>query len=686
MTSHPVAPKRPHLITQHGLTRTDEYFWLRDRENPEVVQYLQAENRYLDEMLKHTQPLQETLFEEMKSRLQEADSTVPEKNKGYYYYIRTEENKQYPIYCRKAGSLDAQEEILLDQNKLAEGSDFCSVGAFSVSPDGSKLAFSVDLEGAEVYTLYIKDLTDHSLYPEQIPHIFGSVYYRMGVEWANDSQTLYYILLDETHRARKLFRHRCGADPAEDALIFDETDDTFSLSMFKSRSERFIITYHHNTLAQEIRFISTDDPQAGLNVLRPREQGLEYYATHHDNFFYIITNENAPNCKLMRAPVSAPGGENWQEVIPHRSDTLIEHMDVFEKYIVLHERKNGLKMLRISSPDGRSKVRYVTFPDPTYEVYIEQNWDFQSDLLRLRYSSLITPNSTVDFHMDTGEWELLKEDRIPSGYDKTQYVTEYIHADTADGKRVPISLVYRKGLNRDGMNPALLYGYGAYGASSDASFNTSLLSIIDRGFIFAIGHVRGGSELGRAWYDEGRLLHKKNSFTDFNACAEHLIREGYTSSKKLGIIGGSAGGLLVGACMIMRPELYRVVICKVPFLDVVTSMSDPSIPLTTLEYDQWGNPEDRQAFDYMMSYSPYDNIQPVEYPHLLLTTGFNDPRVAYWEPAKFMARLRDMKKGDELVLMQTNFSAGHAGASGRYDFLKENVLDFAFLVDKLTME
>jgi oligopeptidase B len=490
-------------------------------------------------------------------------------------------------------------------------------------------------------------------------------------------------LLDDIHRAHKFCSHEIGTDPLNDKLLFHEEDDTYSLGVYKTRSESYIMLYHYNTLGPETHFISADSLDLGLQVISPRKQGIEYYVTHHKDSFLIITNENAPNFKLMKVPVNALEKANWQEIIPNQIDVTLDHIDVFEGYMVLHERKDGLKQLRISKPDGISDIRYVSFPDPTYEVYVDTNPEFKTNLLRLRYSSLITPHSTVDFHMDTGEWELKKEDSIPSGYDKAQYVTEHFFANASDEKKIPISIAYKKGLRKDGTNPTLLYGYGAYGASSDASFNANIISLLDRGFVFATGHVRGGSEMGRAWYDEGRHLNKKNTFTDFIACAEHLIKEGYTSPQKLSITGGSAGGLLVGACMIMRPDLFKAVICKVPFLDVITSMSDPTIPLTTLEYDQWGNPENKDAFDYMLSYSPYDNIQPVEYPNLLLTTGFNDPRVAYWEPAKFMARLRATKQGDNLLIMQTNFSAGHAGASGRYDFLKESVLDFAFLIDRL---
>lgn len=434
-----------------------------------------------------------------------------------------------------------------------------------------------------------------------------------------------------------------------------------------------------------MRFIPTDQPDSEPKVIQPRQPGLEYYAGHHGDSFYIITNKDAYHYKLVKAPVSAPGIENWTDVVPHREDILLEHFDLFEDYIVLYERKGGLRHLRISKPDGVSDAHYVKFPEPTYEVIADENPDFKADALRIRYSSLITPNSVVSIDLQTGAWDKLKEEIIPSGYDKSQFVTEFIFAAAKDGKHIPISLSYKKGLKRNGQNPTLIYGYGAYGGSSEPHFNPNIISIMERGFVFAIAHVRGGSEMGRDWYDEGRLLNKKNSFTDLIACAEHLIAEGFTSPEKLATIGGSAGGLLVGASMILRPDLFKAVICKVAFLDVVTSMSDPTIPLTTLEYDQWGNPEEsREAFEYMLSYSPYDNIQEGEYPHILLTTGYNDPRVAYWEPAKFLARLRDKKKGDNLALLITNFSAGHAGASGRYDFLKENALDFAFLIDKLT--
>lgn len=683
MKTYPIPPKKDFLITQHNITRNDEYYWMRERENPEVLKYLQAENEYLDSVLSHIKPLQETLFQEMKNRIKEADSTVPEKYKDYFYYTRTETDKQYPIYCRKKDSLDSNEEILLDQNVLAEGHEFCSVSAFTISPDQTKLAYSLDVEGNEVYTIYIKDLITKKLYTECIENVNGSVYYQTGVEWAKDSQTIFYITLDEIHRAAKLYRHKIGTHPSQDALVFHESDDTFSLTLFKTRSEDFIMTYHMSTLSQEMRFIPTSQPDSALQVLQARQSGLEYYATHHGDSFYIITNKDAYNYKLVKVPISNPSMENWKEVVSHREDVLVEHLDVFENHLVLHERKGGLKHLRLSQVDDLSKTVYVQFPDPTYEVTVDYNLEFKTKEFRIRYSSLVTPTTIANIHLETGAWTILKEDEI-AGFDKNNYVCEFIFADASDGKKIPMSIAHKKGQERGGKNPTLIYGYGAYGASSEAHFNSNIISILDRGFVFVIAHVRGGSEMGRAWYDDGKMFNKKNSFTDLIACAEHLVKEKFTAPEKLSIIGSSAGGLLVGASMVMRPDLFNAVICKVPFLDVVTSMSDPTIPLTTLEYDQWGHPEEsKQAFDYMLSYSPYDNLKEVEYPNLLLTTGFNDPRVAYWEPAKFLARIRDKKKGNHVALLQTNFSAGHAGASGRYDFLKENALDFAFLINLL---
>ena len=683
MSFFPTAPKRPHTITQHGETRIDNYYWMRDRQDPDVLKYLRAESDYLEEVMGHTRPLQDMLYAEMKSRMLETDSTVPEKRGDYFYYTREKAGLQYPIFCRKKGSLESPEEILLDQNRLAEGKPFCSVGAFTISPDGNKLAYSLDVEGTEVYTVYVKDLPTGMIYPESIGNTYSSVYFHTGIEWANDSQTLYYLTLDTAQRPDKLWRHRLGSDPSQDELVLHEQDEAYFLFITKTRDGAYILTHHHATKTTEMCFLSADQPDGELKVLSPRQEGVEYHAAHHEGDFFIVTNHEARNFRLMKARVDASSIEHWQEVIPHREEVLLEYVETFKEYIVLYERREGLRQIRISATNALEDVRYVQFPEPAYCVDHESNPEYDTRILRFTYSSLISPHSVIDYHMDTGEWQLIKQDGIPSGYDMSQYVSERIYATAADDKTVPISLVYKRDLVRNGNNPTLLYGYGAYGSVIDADFNFRLFSLLDRGFVFAIGHVRGGSDLGRAWYEDGRLFNKKNSFDDFIACAEHLIREGFTSREKLAITGGSAGGLLVSACLTMRPDLFKAVIAKVAFVDVVSTMSDPTIPLTALEYDEWGNPDDVEFFKYMMSYSPYDNIRATEYPHMLITTGLNDPRVAYWEPAKFAAKLRELKTDNNMLLLQTNYSAGHAGASGRYDFLKEVAIDYAFLIDRL---
>ncbi len=683
MPPFPLAPKRPHEITQHDQTRSDEYYWMRYREDPAVIQYLQAENDYLEEIMQHTKPLQEQLFEEMKARIKEDDESAPVQHGGYFYYIRTAAGKQYPYYCRKRGSLEAPEEILVDQNALAEGKEFCRIGAFAVSPDHQKLAYSVDPDGTEKCVIYIKDLYTGDHYTEEIPNTAGDVYGHAGVEWANDNQTIFYTIRDAALRPYKIFRHLLGTDPAQDDQVFHEKDETFYLSLGKTRSQTYITACSESTITTEWSLLPADQAQAEFQVFEPRQTGHEYSIEHLGERFFIVSNEKAQNFKLMETPVDATQRKNWQQVIPHRKDVLIEGADAFENYLVLYERKAGLKQIRISAPDGVSNVKYVPFPEPVYDMRSTKNPEFSTPWVRFNYSSLITPNSAIDFDMDASGWKLIKQEEIPSGHDPSDYVTARLHATAPDGTQVPISVVYKKGLQRDGKNPALLYGYGSYGSSVDASFNASRFSLIDRGFVFAIGHIRGGSELGRAWYEDGKMLNKRNTFTDFIACGEYLIEQGYTSQEKLAILGGSAGGLLVGACVTIKPDLCKVAVAKVPFVDVVSTMSDPTIPLTTLEYDQWGNPEDKDYFEYMMSYSPYDNIRETAYPEILITTGLNDPRVAYWEPAKFAARLRTLKTDDNLLLLKTNMDAGHAGASGRYDYLKEVAFDYAFLLDRM---
>ncbi|GAB4500005.1 MAG: oligopeptidase B [Anaerolineales bacterium] len=683
----PTAPKRPHKMIHHGVTRIDDYYWMRDKNDPETMKYLNAETDYLEEMMQHTKPLQERLFSEMKGRLQETDSSVPEKRGEYFHYERHEEGKQYPIFCRKKGSLDAPEEILLDQNTLAEGKSFCSISGFETSPDGTKLAYLADFEGNEIYTLYFKDLISGDYYPETISNVFGSAYERMGIDWANDNKTVFYITLDKTLRPNKFFRHAVGTDPKGDTLILEEKDEQYFLSCDKTLDGKFIMTHHVSTNTREVRFMDAGDPSSEMRILQPRIEGLEYNVSHHKGNFFIVHNDNAKNFKVSVVSVDAPGRENWVDVIPHREDVLVDHVDTFENYIVVNERKAGLRQIRISDADGISNVRYVEFPEASYNVDLEGNTEFNTNLLRLKYSSLITPNTIVDVHMDTGEWEVKKVDEIPSGFDKSQYVLERIHATAPDGTKVPMTIAYRKDMQKkDGTNPALMYGYGSYGATIDPYFDSNRFSLIDRGFVYAIAHIRGGYDMGREWYDHGKMEYKRNTFTDFIACGEHLIKEGYVSKDKLAIQGGSAGGLLVGACMTMRPDLFKAVIAKVPFMDVVTTMDDPTIPLTTQEYTQWGNPADKKMFEYMLSYSPYDNLRATDYPNLLITTGLNDPRVAFWEPAKFTAKLRELKTDDNLVIFYINYDSGHAGASGRFDYIKEIALDYAFLMDRLGVE
>ena len=672
----PVAPVRLHEISLHDEVRIDPYFWLRDRSDPEVIAYLNAENTYTEQMMQHTQALREQLYAEMRSRIKETDFTVPEKRDDYYYYSRTEEGKQYPIYCRKHGSPDAPEEILLDQNALAEGQSYCRIAAYRVSPNHRWLAYSVDTSGAEMYTLFVKDLDTGILLPDQVPNTYYSV------EWANDNRTLFYNVLDEAKRPYQLYRHTLGSDPSQDVLVYHEPDEMFFLWLTKTKSRAYLLINLRSTSTTEVRYAPADQPQAAFAIIHPRQHEMEYSVAHHGDRFLIVTNDQAQNFKLVEAPVANPSKENWREMIPHRETVLLDGIEAFRDYLVLYEREAGLKRIRISNPSG-GDVHDVPFPEPVYTFQPGENEDFNTSILRFAYSSLVTPDSVVDYDMQSGAWDVKKQMEIPSGYDPALYESERVTATAPDGAQAPISLVYKKGLQRDGRNPLLLNGYGSYGFSIDPAFETNRLSLLDRGFVFAIAHIRGGSDLGRAWYDHGKLLHKKNSFTDFIACAEQLIAQGYTSSDRLAMVGVSAGGLLMGAVVNMRPDLFKTVIAKVPFVDVINSMCDPAIPLTVIEYEQWGNPNDKTAYDYMKSYSPYDNVEAKAYPHMLITAGLNDPRVAYWEPAKWAAKLRALKTDSNRLLLKTNMDAGHGGASGRYDHLKEIAFEYAFLLDVL---
>lgn len=670
----PIAQVIPHTTTIHGQTRVDNYHWLRDRGRQDVIAYLEAENAYTQARTKQTRGLRERLYREMKGRIKETDLTVPTPIDDYYYYTRTFEGKQYRVHCRKRGSLDADEEVLLDQNELAEGSRYFRIGRFQVSPNHKLLAYSVDTAGNETYTLRVKDLETGELLPDVIPNTYYSV------EWANDNSTLFYTVLDDAKRPYRLYRHRLGTDASEDQLVHEEKDEAYHVRLSKTRSRRFLLLNLDSQITSEVRFLDANHPFSEFRTIHPRQHGMEYGVEHHGDHFYIVTNDDALNFKLVRAPLGSPSKKNWTQIIPHRPDVKLDRVDAFRDHLAIYERKDGLRRLRIRRlSDGREHE--VEFPEPVYTFFPTGNAQFNTTTLRYSYTSLITPRSVFDYDMNTQTRELKKQDEVLGGYDPSRYRSERIYARAGDGTRIPISLVYRHGMARNGRTPTLLYGYGSYGASMDPRFSSNRISLLDRGMIFAIAHIRGGGEMGRPWYENGKLLRKRNTFTDFIACAEHLIAERYTSPQHLAIMGGSAGGLLMGAVTNMRPDLFKAVVAKVPFVDVVNTMLDDSIPLTVIEYEEWGNPHEKTSYDYMMTYSPYDNVRAQNYPNLLITAGLNDPRVQYWEPAKWTARLRALKTDDNTLLLKTNMGAGHGGASGRYDKLRETAFDYAFLLD-----
>ena len=675
----PAAHVRPHEITIHGHTRVDDYFWLREKGDPEVIEYLDAENEYAQNMTAHLEGVRKKLYDEMVGRMQETDSTAPVKLGEFYYYSRTEKGKQYSIHCRKAGSVEADEEILLDLNILAEGHDYLRLGVFRMSPDQRLLAYSLDTDGAEDYTIQFKDLSTGELLPDRIK---GTAY---SAVWAEDNETLFYTTRDEAKRSYRLFRHKLGTDPLKDILIHQEDDQLFRVMISKTRDRRYLVLTISSLETSESHILETDSPEGSFRVVHPRTKGLRYSLHHRQGTFYVLTNDEATNFKVMTVKTSAPEKENWLEYIPNRENVLVAHLALFENHLVVHERENGLQTLRILD-FSKVESSYVPFPEPVYTVSGASNPEFGSGVYRFVYSSMTTSNSVIDYNMETSEWTLVKQKPVLGGYNPTNYETERIFATAEDGTEVPVSLVYRKGFTKDGSAPLLLYGYGSYGASMDPGFNSSRLSLLDRGFVFAIAHVRGGQEMGRQWYEDGKFLKKKNTFTDFVACARHLIDEGYTSREKLAIMGRSAGGLLVGAVLNIASELFKVAVAGVPFVDVVTTMMDESIPLTVGEFEEWGNPRDEKYYDYMLSYSPYDNVEEKEYPHILVTAGLNDPRVAYWEPAKWTAKLRRLKTDDNVLLLKTFMGAGHFSSSGRYDYLKDLVFEFAFIMDMLGIE
>jgi oligopeptidase B len=672
----PTAKKQPHVLELHVDKRIDNYFWMRDIENPEVIAYLEAENAYTETIMQPTKAMQKQLYEEMLSRIKETDLSVPTRKDNYYYYSRTEEGQAYAIHCRKKDNLDADEEILIDENKLAEGQEYFSLGVFEVSPNHEILAYSVDTNGSERYTLYFLDLKTYKLYPENIPNTYYSF------AWANDNKTVFYTQIDEANRPYKLFRHELTTSELQDKLIYHEADDSYFLSVGTTRSEAYIIMSIGSQVTSEAYYLDANKPTDSFEIIHPRIQGIEYEIDHHGDYFYIVTNDDAINFKLMKAPITSPSKENWQIVIPHREDVMLSGISIFAKYLVIYDRKNSLPCATVQKFDT-GEEHNLSFPEPTYGFFEGSNPEYNTNTLRFTYTSLITPPSVFDYDMETNTRELKKEAEVLGGYDKTKYDSEMLMATAQDGTTIPISIVYKKGILKNGYNPLYLTGYGSYGYPSSATFSSTRLSLLDKGFVIAIAHIRGGTEKGRKWYEDGKFLNKKNTFTDFISCAEYLISQKWTSSEKLAISGGSAGGLLMGAVINMRPELFKVVVADVPFVDIVTTIIDTSLPLSVLEWEEWGNPNDKIYYDYIKSYSPYDNVEAKNYPNLLITAGLNDPRVKYWEPAKWAAKLRELKTDNNILILKTNMGAGHGGASGRYESLKELAFEYAFILKLL---
>jgi oligopeptidase B len=672
----PKAEKIKKELTLHRHTRIDYYYWLNQRDNPKAIEYLKAENDYLKAVMKHTETLQEKLFNEIIGRIKKDDASVPYKTNGYYYYSRYEKRNEYPLYCRKKESMESPEEIMLDVNTMAKGHNYFQVAGLSVSPDNTMLAYGVDTVSRRKYTIHFKNLVTGEIIPGEIPNTTGMA------AWANDNKTLFYTSKEETLRPYKIFKHVLGTPVPDDKEVYHEADETFSTYVYKSKSKKYIIIYSDHTLSTECRYLDADDPHGEFKIFEPRQKDNIYSIQHYKDKFYIRTNLEAKNFKLMETPVNKTTKDNWREVIPHRNDVLLDGFEIFKDFLVVEERKNALPYLRVIKLENKEEY-YIDFDEEVYSVYISKNPEFNTDFLRFEYNSLTTPNSHFDYNMNDKTRKLLKQEEVVGDFDPQNYKTERLYAGAADTTKIPISLVYKKGLEKNGDNPLLLYGYGSYGYSSDPWFKSDRLSLLDRGFVFAIAHIRGGQEMGRYWYEEGKLLKKKNTFTDFIACAEHLIAEKFTNPKKLFAAGGSAGGLLMGAIANMRPDLFKGIIAAVPFVDVVTTMLDDSIPLTTSEFDEWGNPKEKEYYDYMLSYSPYDNVKARDYPAMLVTTGLHDSQVQYFEPAKWAAKLRDLKTDNNLLLLHTNMEAGHGGTSGRFRRYKETALSYAFILDQL---
>jgi oligopeptidase B len=669
----PVAKKTPKTMQIHGDTRVDNYFWLREKSNPEVIGYLNAENAYAEAVTKRTEPFQEALYKEMVARIKETDLDVPHRIGEWWYYSKTEKGKQYPIHCRKHGSLDATEQVTLDLNEMAKGHKFLGLGIYSVNDNGQLLAYSVDTTGFREYTLYVKDLGNGMTLPDRIPKV-------QSAAWSADGQTLFYVVEDAAKRPSRLFRHVLGN--SQDELVYEEKDELFRLLVRRSHDKEMVFAQSQSSDTGETRFLQAGLPRSAWQVVLPRQTGHEYSVDHRGGLFYIRTNKDAKNFRLVTAPVPDPQPANWKEIVPHRKDVLLESVDLFAKHCVVGERQNGLPTRRIINLDDNS-VRSLEFPDPTYSLADEHNEEFNTSLYRYRYESLVTPRSIYDYDMNTGESKLLKRTEVLGGFDPARYTSERLFATASDGTRIPISLVYRKDVKLDGSAAMLLIGYGSYGLSLPVNFASPRLSLIDRGVIFAIAHIRGGSEMGRHWYEDGKLMHKRNTFTDFIAAADFLIDKKYASRDRLVIQGGSAGGLLIGAVLNLRPDLCRAAVLEVPFVDVINTMLDASLPLTIQEYLEWGNPNVKAEYDYIKTYCPYTNLAAKDYPAIVVMTSLNDSQVMYWEPAKYVAKLRSLKTDQKPLLFKCRMAGGHGGASGRYDALRDVAFIAAFVLNEM---
>ncbi|MDF2933036.1 MAG: family peptidase [Chryseobacterium sp.] len=672
----PQAKKIENILEIHGDKRIDHYFWMNDRENPEVIKYLEEENAYEEAMMKETEAFQEDLYEEMKARYKKDDESLPYFFNEYWYIVRYEEGKEYPIFCRRFQTMENPEEIILDVNILAEGQEFFEVANVAVSPSNELASFSEDNVGRRIYSLNFKNLKTGEILSDKIENTTGKAV------WANDNEHVFYIRKDESLRAYKVYRHKLGTNPAEDVLIFHEEDETFDVTVFKTKSLEYIFLASSSTISDEHHFIPADNVFAEWKVIQSRIDDLEYSVEHYKDEFYIITNaDDATNFKIVKTKIENCGMENWVDVIPHRAEVLLEGFEIFRDYLVLEEREEGLLQIKIIN-EKNGETYDLPFSDPTYTAYIGLNLEFNTEILRYGYTSLTVPSSTFEYNMKDKTTKLLKQQEVLGGkFLPENYISERIWANSRDGEvKIPISLVYHKDTKKTAETPVLLYGYGSYGHTVDASFSNVRLSILDRGFIYAIAHIRGGEYLGREWYEDGKMLFKKNTFSDFIDAGKYLIKENYTSSKHLYAMGGSAGGLLVGAVVNYEPQLFNGIVAQVPFVDVVTTMLDETIPLTTGEYDEWGNPNDEEYYHYMKDYSPYDNVEAKDYPNMLITTGFHDSQVQYWEPAKWVAKLRELKTDNNLLLFKTDMSSGHGGASGRFESLKEDALEYAFLL------